>query len=326
MKQFLLFIVFIIITQTSFGNNKEEKKFKLTGKPILTIFANYHVGLGRANKESGFSLDRSYLGYQANITEHLSGKVVFDIGSTKVEGADIERVAYVKNAMLSWQTGNLTVDFGLIGLEQFNMQEKFWGYRYIQKSFQDKYQFGSSADMGVLGKYKFTRWFSADLTFINGEGYKKLNTDNKYRYGLGISILPTSRLSIRAYYDIQDKNSQEGSKSQQTLALFAGYKFDRLSIGAEYNKQYNTDFVKEHDQEGFSIYSTIKLGSQFQVFGRYDNLISQNQWSDNDTQYMLFGIQYSPIKQLKISPNFQNNNPYSNKSESLIYLNIEFKI
>ena len=71
------------------------------------------------------------------------------MGSTKVSGSDLERVAYIKNAMLSWKTGNFTLDFGLIGLEQFNVQEKFWGYRYIMKSFQDEYKFGSSADMDL---------------------------------------------------------------------------------------------------------------------------------------------------------------------------------
>ena len=126
MKRILISVVLAAICLSSFGQKQEEKKkFQIKGQPIVTVFANYHAGIGNANKESGFALDRAYLGYQFSLTEKLSGKVVFDMGSTKVSGSDLERVAYIKNAMLSWKTGNFTLDFGLIGLEQFNVHEIF---------------------------------------------------------------------------------------------------------------------------------------------------------------------------------------------------------
>ena len=309
MKRILISVVLAAICLSSFGQKQEEKKkFQIKGQPIVTVFANYHAGIGNANKESGFALDRAYLGYQFSLTEKLSGKVVFDMGSTKVSGSDLERVAYIKNAMLSWKTGNFTLDFGLIGLEQFNVQEKFWGYRYIMKSFQDEYKFGSSADMGILGKYKFTKWLSADITISNGEGYKKLNGDNKYRYAVGATILPVKNLTLRAYYDLASKNIEEDeTKDQQNLAFFAGYKHELFSIG-------------------FSVYSTIKLEDQFNLFGRYDNLGSKDDWSSADGQRILVGVQYAPIKQLKIAPNFSTWNPRDGKSSSFVYLNIEFKL
>lgn len=328
MKRILFTIILAALSISSFAQEeKKESKFKITGSPIVTVFANYHAGIGRANQESGFALDRAYFGYQFSLTSKLSGKLVFDIGSTKVSGSDLERVAYVKNAMLSWKTGDFTLDFGLIGLEQFNVQEKFWGYRYIMKSFQDEYKFGSSADMGIIGKYKFTDWLRADITFINGEGYKKLNNDNKYRYGLGVTINPIESLTIRGYYDISSKNIEgDETKDQQNLALFAGYKHEYFSLGAEYNKMYNTKFKEDKDQSGYSIYTSVKLDSKFNLFGRYDNLTSKDDWSSADGQRILAGIQYSPIKYLKIAPNFTSWNPYSGKSTAFAYLNIEFKL
>ena len=326
MKKILMSVVLIIACMSSFGQ-EEKKKFQITGKPIVTVFANYHAGLGDANKESGFALDRAYLGYQFSLTEKLSGKVVFDMGSTKVDGADLERVAYIKNAMLSWKTGDFTLDFGLIGLEQFNVQEKFWGYRYIMKSFQDEYKFGSSADMGILGRYKFTKWLSADITISNGEGYKKLNGDNKYRYAVGATLFPVKGLTIRAYYDLASKSSDaDGLKDQQNLAFFAGYKHKLFSLGGEYNQMFNTKSKEDKDQNGFSVYSTVKLAEKFDAFGRYDNLASKDDWSSADGQRVLIGIQYSPIKQLKIAPNFSTWNPRDGKSSPFAYLNIEFKL
>ena len=327
MKRLIIFILLVAAGQSGFGQAKEERKFKLKGKPILTIYANWHNGLGRANGDSGFELDRSYIGYEVDITEKLSGKVVLDIGPTNAEGAELERVAYMKNAMLSWKTGEFTLDFGLVSTTQFKEQEGVWGHRYLLKSFQDEYGFGSSADMGVIGRYRFADWLAADISLINGEGYKKLNSDNKYRYGIGVTLTPAKGLTVRGYFDNADKDvSGEGTKAQQTLSVFAGYRHAAFNLGAEYNKQYNTDFGEGLDQEGISVYSTVKLGGRFHAFGRYDNLWSANDWSDADTQDMTFGIEYSPLKQLKIAPNFRNQNPYSGKSNSFIYLNIEFKI
>ena len=89
---------------------------------------------------------------------------------------------------------------------------------------------------------------------------------------------------------------------------------------------YNTKFKEDHDQFGYSVYSTIKLEDQFNLFGRYDNLASKDDWSSADGQRILIGIQYAPIKQLKIAPNFSTWNPREGKSSSFAYLNIEFKL
>ena len=144
---------------------------------------------------------------------------------------------------------------------------------------------------------------------------------------MGATILPVKNLTIRTYYDLASKNIEgDETKDQQNLAFFAVYKHELFSIGAEYNQMYNTKFKEDNDQSGFSVYSTIKLEDQFNLFGRYDNLGSKDDWSSADGQRILVGIQYAPIKQLKIAPNFSTWNPRDGKSSSFVYLNIEFKL
>lgn len=312
-----LFLIFPLMAQ--------EKNVQFSGKPIVTLFANVHTGLGSADKDAGFELERSYLGYAFQVTKELNGKVVFDIGTSKVEGSDLERIAYVKNAMLSWQTGNFTLDFGLVSLVQFNVQEKFWGYRYIRKSFQDEYKFNSSADMGVIGKYKFTSWLSADLNFINGEGYKKISKDNHFRYGAGFTLTPHKNLLFRIYGDRYDGDGAE-SKAQYSTALFLGYKNNRFYAGAEYNRLFNTGFSDGQDQTGYSAYASINLSNKFALFGRYDNLSSRHDYSAADQQFGLAGLQYTPNKYLRLSPNYQIKNPRIGKTTSYLYLNLCFNL
>lgn len=320
-KHYLLFFLLLLAV----AGTAQEKKFTVQGSPIVTLYANYHAGLGPANKESGFELDRSYLGYQFSVTQQLSGRVIFDIGPIKVKGSDLERVAYVKNAMLSWKPENFTLDFGLVKTLQFSLQENFWGYRYILKSFNDEYKFSPSADMGIIGKYDFSPVFSADLSITNGEGYKKLNKDNNYRYGAGITAKFPANTLFRFYYDLYTGKS-DTTRNQHAFSFFGGYRHPAFYAGVEYNLMYNSHFQDNHKQYGYSIYTSVRLFKKISVFGRYDNLQSNYTGNDNSGQRILAGIQYQPIRYLKIAPNFSNWNPYEDRAETFLYLNVEFKL
>lgn len=322
MKNIVVICLFAIYVLPLFA---QEQEWKITGKPIVQLFANYQAGLGSSNQKSGFELGRVYVGYAFSVTEHLSGKVVFNVGSTKLKGAEYERVAYVKNAMLTWQPGRFSLDFGLVGCQQWSLQQKFWECRYIMKSFQDEYKFGSAADLGLVGKYKFAEWISADLSFVNGEGYKKLNVDNKYRYALGVTLLPLKGLQMRVYGDIYSASADTLS-DQQTLAFFMGYKNERFSLGAEYNLQYNTHSLERQDQGGCSVYGLVGLAKKISLLGRYDFLGSAKDWNALDGQQGLVGLQYQPIKQLKLAAQYHILYPHRGAKESFAGLNIEFKL
>ena len=215
------------------AQTKDAKTEKPKGKAIVQVFGNFHSGFGTGNDDRGFELDRSYLGYEYDFGNGLSAKAVMDIGKSK-QVDDYHRIAYIKNAMVSWKRGNLTLNGGLISTTQFNFQEKFWGYRYIMKSFQDEYKFGSSADLGISAAYKFTNWLSADAIIVNGEGYKKIQVKDGLNYGLGVTLTPIKGLQIRLYGGLNE-SGEEDKKNITNLAAFAGYKHEKFSIGAEYN-------------------------------------------------------------------------------------------
>lgn len=185
-----LFLTFIGIAAQAQEPQPSEPK----GKAIVQVFANFHTGFGAENDDRGFELDRSYLGYEYQLTKGLSVKGVMDIGQSKSVD-DYHRIAYIKNAMVSWKSGNMTLNGGLISTTQFSFQDKFWGYRYIMKSFQDQYKFGSSADLGLSVAYKFADWISADAIIVNGEGYKKIQINDGLNYGLGVTLTPRQGLS-----------------------------------------------------------------------------------------------------------------------------------
>ena len=283
---------------TSLAVSAQKSADEPKGKAIIQVFGNFHSGFGHASDDRGFELDRSYLGYQYDLGEGLQIKGVMDIGQSD-DVNDYHRIAYIKNAQISWKTGNWTLTGGLISNTQFNVQEKFWGYRYIMKSFQDLYKFGNSADLGVSVAYKFADWISADAIVVNGEGYKKVQKNDGLMYGLGTTLTPTKSITMRVYYGLNE-GADETKKDIQNLATFIGFKFERFSLGAEYNWMWNAKNVEGSDYKGWSVYANAKMNK------KVDGYISYDHCSDDKAGFIA-GVQCKLGKYVKIAPNFRLN-------------------
>ena len=299
------------ITAQAQNTKTEEPK----GKAIVQVFGNFHSGFGTENDDRGFELERSYLGYEYKLSKGLSVKGVMDIGKSN-DVSDYQRIAYIKNAMVSWKTSNLTLNGGLISTTQFNFQEKFWGYRYIMKSFQDQYKFGNSADLGISATYKFTNWLSADAIIVNGEGYKKIQKNDGLNYGLGTTLTPAKGLQIRLYGGVNESSEQD-KKNIVNMAAFIGYKNDKFTIGAEYNKMWNASYKEGQDQYGYSVFASAKLNKKTDVYARLDDLCSKDDWNEaKDEQNTILGAQFKLGKYVKIAPNFRMSMPKADGADN----------
>ena len=284
------------------------------GKAIVQTFGNFNVNFG-ADNSRGFELERTYLGYEYKLGNGLTVKSVMDIGKSS-DVSDMQRIAYIKNAMLSWKKGNMTLNGGLISTTQFNFQEKFWGYRYIMKSFQDQYKFGSSADLGMSVAYKFADWISADAIVVNGEGYKKIQKDNGLNYGLGLTLTPVKGFQIRLYGGL-NASTEENKEDIINIAAFAGYKNDRFTVGAEYNHMMNASYKKGNDQYGYSVFASMKVAKNTEVYARFDDLYSNDEWNiAKDEQTAIVGAQFKLGKYVKLAPNFRMAMPKAEGSDN----------
>ncbi len=278
----------------------QDAKNEPKGKAIIQVFSNFHTGFGSDNHNRGFELDRSYLGYEYKIGKNLAVKGVMDIGKSS-DVSDYQRIAYIKNAMVTWKTGNLKLNGGLISTTQFNYQEKAWGYRYIMKSFQDQYKFGSSADLGISAAYQFNEWLAADAIIVNGEGYKKIQVKDGLNYGLGITLTPVKGLSARLYGGVNEASKDE-QKNKWNWAAFLGYKDNNLSIGAEYNYMKNAGYAEDVNKNGFSFFASGKVSKVVDLYGRFDHLSSD---AEDGESALLLGLQMKLGKYVKLAPNFR---------------------
>lgn len=315
----------IIIMFTNVFSQEKTKEFKPSGTPFIKIYSNFHSNFTSGEVHNAFEIQRTYLGYSYKLNERISGKVTLDVGDPGV--GKLQMTAYLKNAYLQYKSKRLTAKFGLIGRYQFKMQEKQWGGRYLYKSFQDQYKLGHSADLGLFVSYKIHEKLSLDIAIENGDGYKSLENDSVLKYGGGLTISPIKGLDTRVYYDVMGKDTL-----QQTLSFYVGYRNKKLKFGAEYNKQLNHKMIANEDFGGFSFYGSYKI-EKIRLFGRFDKLSSvqidneTDPWNfADDGQAILAGIEYIPVKGLKITPNYRAWIPANGDSLSNIaYLSFEIK-
>jgi lipopolysaccharide assembly outer membrane protein LptD (OstA) len=329
MKVFLTCLLLTLVYGTiSAGHtNLDSSEFKPSGQPFALIYTNAHTQISESDNETAFEITRAYFGYEYDFSKHFSARINLDVadpGSGK-----LQHTAYLKHAYLKFTCNNLTSYFGMISTIQFKLQEKIWGHRYILKSFQDEYKFGTSADLGISVAYNITDMLIIDAIFMNGEGYKSVQADSTYRAGVGITVKPIKGLVLRSYVDYEKKD-----EALVNIATFLGYSKESISACVEYNIEANSDYKKDHNLSGFSAYASYRINKTLEVFGRYDYLTSnklsgeQDMWNiSNDGQMFMAGMEYAPVKGIKIAPNYKGWLPLGDEGEliSWLYLSLEIK-
>ncbi|MDO9261534.1 MAG: hypothetical protein Q7U08_06305 [Flavobacteriaceae bacterium] len=315
-----------------------QSKGNVTG----TIFFNYHLDLtDGALQKSAFEIERAFIGYDYTFNDKFSAKVILDAGKDNVS----DFTYYLRAAQLDYKAATWAkISAGMISLNQMSEQEKNWGYRYVYKSFNDAYGFGTTADLGLNAEFQLYKTLRMNLFVLNGESYKKVqDLYGKYKIGGNLVYQPIDALTIKVYYAEQDSKRLVGSTvvenpTVKNLSFFAGYDNKKFRLGTEYNKMIDgkkfTDAVLDHNLSGVSLYSAYVLNDKFEFFGRYDLLESNKvgtstaNWNaTNDGNAVLLGAQFIPIKGVKTSLNYRlwDYDLASKNDLSMVYLNLEVK-
>jgi len=292
---------------TSAFSQSSSEEFKPNGKPLALIFSNFRYTMEDDDNWARFQIRRAYLGYEYNFSPNWYGKAVIDVGDPKDDGR-YQYSAFLKNAYFRYKKNKFSASFGMVSTTQFKVSEKIWGYRYLLKSHQDAYRYSSSADLGFVLTYKFADFISADFAVYNGEGYQKLEADSVLRPALGITVKPINTLTARVYVDQMGDDVK-----QQSIAGFLAYTGEKLTVAGEYNFQKNFRMGEGKDMYGMSFYATYKASEKIKVFARFDSLDSSTldgedePWQvSRDGKLVMAGLEFSPIKGVKLTPNVRN--------------------
>jgi len=299
------------------------------GQPNAKIFSNFNYNLSQEdNNFKAFEVSRAYLGYSHSLSSDFKASVTFDVGNNSAGSA---YTAFLKIASVSWKANeNMNVNFGMIGAKNFKFMEKTWGRRYIYKSLQDKHKWANSADAGVSVDYKLNSKLSLDAQVLNGEGYKKEQESNGlFRGSAGMTYKAADNLVVRLLYDVVPRESYSANDAHQNTTTAAlAYSGDGYKLGLEYNLQDNAQNVANRERTGISAYGSYDLSNGMSLFGRYDELASDQDWNiAKDGTFMIVGIEKVMVKGVTVALNYQSwtNAAVNAEAEESVFLNFEYK-
>ena len=289
-----------------------------------------------SKEKSAFVLKRQYFSYGIDISDEVKFRVVFDVGRTDVgtvlrkdggeKSEDTRLVAFLKKAQIDHRTSYGKISMGLIGMNTYNIQEKNWGYRFIEKSAIDKYKFSSTADLGIGFSRVLVNQLKMSLQVVNGEGYKNPQSDKYHKIAFNSTygehnLVKNSGFNAGVVYTTE----QTDDKPNTMASLFGGFAGMGLRLGGQFN------MLKKDGIESqiISVSSNYSMTDKLDAFVRYDmfdpNTDEIDGWKDNST-YLIAGIQLSCGNGLLVAPNIRVESYEDDLDSATEYkINFQFK-
>ena len=284
-----------------------------------------------SKEKSAFDFKRQYFSYGIEISDEVKFRVVFDVGRTDVgtvlmkdggeKSEDTRLVAFLKKAQIDHRTSYGKISMGLIGMNTYNIQEKNWGYRFIEKSAIDKYGFSSTADLGIGFSRTLVNQLKMSLQVVNGEGYKNPQSDKYHKIAFNSTygehnLVKNSGFNAGVVYTTE----QTDNKQNIMTSLFGGFAGMGLRLGGQYNML--TENTKE--SKVVSVSSNYGLKENINVFTRYDMWDDNDEDKKNGINNLITGIVLTCGSGLSMAPNMRMTS-FEDNSDSVTEYRINFQ-
>ena len=293
-----------------------------------------------SKEKSAFNFNRQYFSYGVNVSDDVSFKVVFDVGRTNKGdfvyinndgepdkmSEDTRLIVFLKKAQIDYSTSYGKISMGLIGMNTYNIQEKNWGYRFIEKSAIDKYGFSSTADLGLGFSKSLTDQLKMSLQVVNGEGYKNPQSDKYHKIAFNSTygehnLVKNSGFNAGVVFTTEPTDD----KPNTMASLFGGFAGMGLRLGGQFNMLTKGGI----ESQVISVSSNYGMTDKLDAFVRYDmydpNTDEIDEGKDNST-YLIAGIQLSCGNGLLVAPNIRMESYEDNLDSVTEYkINFQFK-
>lgn len=293
------------------------------GKVFARIFMDYANNLTHAgDRRQGIDISRAYLGYDYQMTQELSARVMIDaapegiLAQTGKSNTASLKNPVLKNAYIKYQDkeNKYYIMGGMFTTLENTGYLKYWGNRYISKGLAVDSKMDKGTDIGIAGNYRFNKLISVEASIMNGEGYKTISKNGSFLYTLSVPLQITKNFEFKPLFSIKTGEDNH-LKDKMFMSFLAGYKNKFISGGVEFAETFN-DGKDDLNKYGYSIFINGKLNEKFKLIARYDqvkNTESSKSFSGYDIygengafaghyNLAMFGIEYKLIKNIKIAP------------------------
>ena len=162
-----LFIITLIVIVYSHSFAQENDFGKISGQFFVDYFYNItrdgrfdnfdDTAVDGLKDLNGFLLRRASLNYDKNISEKFSARFRLEADS-KSNSSNNKLSVFIKDASLKWKNifSGSDLILGIQPTPSFDVSEKYWGYRSLEKTIQDLRGFVPSRDFGIALRGKIS--------------------------------------------------------------------------------------------------------------------------------------------------------------------------
>ncbi|GBD87251.1 hypothetical protein BMS3Abin03_01179 [bacterium BMS3Abin03] len=314
LKRLLLIIFSLSVITYSIAQEKQESKGKFSGY----MFGDYYYFLNNHKNDlkdqRGIWFRRIYFTYDYKINKSFSTRLRLEMGNEFNFEEAKTMVPFVKDAWLKYKFSKQVFIIGINPTPTFQILEKLWGYRSVEKTPLDLQRMASSRDFGLAlkGQLDNSGKFKYHLMFSNGSSNKQ--EINKGKSGLlSVAFFPTKEFVIEIYGDYADRT---GNTDWYTLQAFLGYQTKTIRTGLL--------FADQTRQKEDAANQKLRLASFFLVdavsehvslLGRVDRILDPNPQGDKisfvpfdptvKSTFFILGADWHPVKDVSFIPNVE---------------------
>lgn len=308
MKKIIIIMLLSLAVMSVMGVNAWADEIEGYMVPEYYMVANHYSGEKGIEGDHGFWLRRIYFGYNAELGDDWSARVRFEMNSAAF--ASSELIPYVKDAFVKKKFGGMAIIAGIIEPPSFNLVEKFWGYRYIEKTAPDYFKLASSRDFGIALDGKTAGGIVYTVMYGNYSSNKGEAEKGKVVYGrLGYE-------AKTAYVEANAHFGGDAGKDKFYLTLFGGLKGDWGRFGVGYHMFSQEPKTGKKEETGVvSGFAVLNLSKKTEVFARYDHLTDFMLKDLADylvipgkhykPRVIMAGVNFKVSKNVELSPNFR---------------------
>ena len=318
----VFFILFVLSSICSAQETKNESSGKFSGYMYGDFYYNIDHHNPDIKGQDGFWFRRIYFTYDYTINSSFSTRLRLEMNNEGDYASSKVMVPFVKDAYLAYKFNLQKAYFGIVPPPTFELIEKIWGYRSVEKTALDQQRMASSRDFGlaIKGQFDSAGKFKYHAMIGNGSGNKQ-EIDKGKSFMVSVSYWATKEIVFQVYGDYAERNGKADTYIGQ---VFLGYKSKTLHGGLQYSRQIfdlrdeNVDCDYPWFNCRLSVLSVFLAGNiteKIKLLGRMDRMFEANPVGDEvdytpfDTQSSFFlfigGIDFQIVKDVSIIPNIQ---------------------
>lgn len=318
--KFLVIVPLLILTSLSSLSFAQKSEDEAGGKFSGYMFGDYYYNIQHHNPDikdqNGFWFRRIYFTYDYIIGSGFSTRLRLEMHNNGDYEDSKIIVPFVKDAYLAYEFSKQKAYFGIAPPPTFELIEKIWGYRSVERTPLDEQRMASSRDFGIgmKGQFDSKGKFRYHVMIGNSAGTKQ-DVDKDKSFMASLSYWVTEGIVFQIYGDRAERNGLTNTYIGQA---FLGYISDKLHGGLQYSKQVLKTKDTHSDNINLSVLSFFLTGNIFKkikLFGRVDRMFEPNPFggdiayspTDTTSSFFLFiaGIDFQVVKDVSIMPNIQ---------------------